>query len=586
MKPIPLASLLASRIRKVRFSTKLLLSYIILCTIPVLLVTHIFYQQAKSNIEQSALNLSNLVVLQSNNAINMYMEVIDNTSRSLFTDDIIFYLGQENEHTTLHQIEQHMAVNLKLEHFMTQMPFLQGIMLISSSGKTYTAGLNPSILTRHLLLEQPWYSDISNSKGQLVITPAHTFNSSSERVTMFSAGRLLTDPESRKAGVILFHLSPYNLISSDQYLAEINQKYKPRVILTTSDDQLIFDTLSLDSPAVANDGQAIDANSHFINYNQSVSTGLKVTVVMSKSALFEDIQIYRSLAILISIVILVAIVISSVLLSYQIMKPINRLMTNMKHVRDGFYQPIPNIESAVEFHNLTNTYNLMIMKIKTLIEDVYIAEIKQNESKFIALQNQINPHWLYNTLESIRMKAQLNGNPEVASMIKTLGRLFHMALSKKTESNCIEDELDYISAYLSLQNIRYKNRFRLIVDMPEEVMLTPIIKLIFQPIVENSIVHGFVEHDLHYHITISSKITDDLLCISICDDGAGMTEERLQQLQSLLANPIVRDERQTSIGLTNIQERLQLHYGSSCGLAVKSALDEGTEVMIKIPLSS
>lgn len=585
MAHLTFISLFTSRFRKARFSTKLMFSYIILCTIPVLLVTNTFYHQAKNNIEQSALNLSTLVALQSNNAINMYMEVIDNTSRSLFTDDIIYYLGQEDTHSNLKKIENHMTVHLKLAHFMTQMPFLQGIMLISSSGKSYTSGLNPNLLTGNLLLEQQWYSDISNSKGQLVITPAHTSNSSSERVTMFSAGRLLTDPEGRKAGVILFHLSPYNLISSDEYLSEINQKYHSRVILTTSDDQLIFDTMSLDAPPHAVDEQVSDTSKYFVNYNQSISTGLKVTVVMSKAALYKDIQLYRNLAILILLIILVAIVISSVLLSYQIMKPIKRLINNMKHVEDGFYQPIPNIESAVEFSNLTNTYNLMIMEIKRLIEDVYIAEIKQNETKFIALQNQINPHWLYNTLESIRMKAQLNGNPEVAAMIKTLGRLFHMALSKKTESNCIEDELDYISAYLDLQNIRYENRFHLLVDMSEEVLRTPIIKLIFQPIVENSIVHGFLEHDLHYRITISSTIKDDLLYILIADNGAGMTEEQLGQLQSLLANSIMRDQGRTSIGLTNIQERLQLHYGGSYGLTIDSILGNGTGVTIKIPLS-
>src|SRR5690606_7949574 len=133
-------------------------------------------------------------------------------------------------------------------------------------------------------------------------------------------------------------------------------------------------------------------------------------------------------------IILAAVIISSALLSFQIMKPINRMIQNMKRVEEGVYLPVNEDVNSLEFNNLTHAYNVMILKIKRLIKEVYLAEIKQNESKFLALQAQINPHWLYNTLESIRMKAELSGNHEVAAMIKTLGRLFHMALSKSAAS--------------------------------------------------------------------------------------------------------------------------------------------------------
>jgi two-component system sensor histidine kinase YesM len=575
-----------SRLRRIRFSTKLFISYLILCTIPVLLVINIFYFQAKNSIEEASVNFNTLFASQLNNTIHMYMTGVDNTSRALFTDyDIIYYLGQEDSFPTLTKINRNLQVNLKLAQYYTQMPFLQGIMIISGSGKIYSHGIIPETMTTEFLNHQTWYHDILASNGKLIVTPSHsqTYSPTGTPANMFSAGRLLTDPEGREAGVVLFHMTPYTLVSSDEYLSEISEHYNSRIILATSDNEVIFDSQKrglLDNEADLN----FDDSKYFVNTSQSHSIGMKITVAVSKSVLYENIRLYRNLAFLIAGIMLLLIAMSSILLSYQTMKPIVRLINNMRHVEAGYYQPIRETESSEEFHQLTNTYNLMIMKIKHLIEDVYLAKIKQNETKFLALQNQINPHWLYNTLESIRMKAQLGGSPEVATMIKTLGRLFYMAFSTKQTPNLIKDELDYVYSYLELQNIRYEGRFHLSVDLPEEVLQTPVIKLTLQPIIENSIIHGFLEHDLNYRIRIQSQMEGDHLYIQISDDGAGMSEARLQRIQTLLSTTGTQEQSNQSIGLLNIQERLQLHYGNQCGLSIASTPEEGTQVTIKIPL--
>jgi two-component system sensor histidine kinase YesM len=227
----------------------------------------------------------------------------------------------------------------------------------------------------------------------------------------------------------------------------------------------------------------------------------------------------------------------------------------------------------------------MVLKIKHLIEDVYLAELKQQQAKFLALQNQINPHWLYNTLESIRMQAYLSKAPDVAAMIKTLGRMFQLTLSQRDRPNLVADELEYIQVYLHLQNIRFEDRFRLAVQLPEELKQTPIMKLTFQPIIENCIAHGFTDLDREYLIRIDGELLPEAGVVRITDNGAGMDDGQLESVRRQLGQTDrMGAGAETSLGLRNIQERLQLHYGYAYGLSVDSILHEGTAVTIRFPI--
>src|SRR5690606_19134987 len=150
-------------------------------------------------------------------------------------------------------------------------------------------------------------------------------------------------------------------------------------------------------------------------------------------------------------------------------RPIKALRKSMKQAELGQYLPIEKKQDHDEIGSLINSYNKMIVTIRTLIEDVYIAEIKQRRAKFIALQNQINPHMLYNTLESIRMKALMKDDDETAGMIKILARMFRLALDKEERQHSIKDELDYTFNYVQLQNMRFDNKFVLHIKISEEI---------------------------------------------------------------------------------------------------------------------
>ncbi|MDF2924054.1 MAG: rane protein [Paenibacillaceae bacterium] len=568
---------------KRKFSTKLFFSHLLLCIVPVLILTHVFYSQSKQQIQGAATDFLQMFTSQVSVSFNSYMSHLENISRTIYNDyDMIAFLGKEASYGPTEQIRYHLIINRQLSQFMTELPSLQGAAVLSESGLVYNNGYMPDVTSYKGQWEE-WLEQIRKANGKFVVLPAHNqiYLNSGTVANVFSAGRLIQDIEGRRAGILLFQISPNKLIANDKNIDRVAQQYNTRLIVSLHADRLIYD--SEQSPdfhpnaAIAH----IDSRKHLLVKDDSSS--LQVTLSVPYKELDKKLQIYRRLAIVIGAVVLAAITLFSMLLSYQITKPIHRMIMNMRHVEEGTYRPISSGGASIELELLTANYNNMIKEIKHMIEVVYEARIKQNEAKFLALQSQINPHWLYNTLESIRMKAHLSNSPEVALMVKYLGRMFQMALSSK-KNNTVEDELEYVRVYLHLQNLRFDNRFELEERLPDNLLKLPVIPLIFQPVIENSIKHAFVDQTRKYSIVITGAMDQDTAIIRIEDNGRGMPEERLSHIQTLLLHTEVPDESSgSSLGLRNIQERLQLQYGKRYGLSIHSSSQGGTTIRIQIP---
>lgn len=301
----------------------------------------------------------------------------------------------------------------------------------------------------------------------------------------------------------------------------------------------------------------------------------------------NHIQITMIIAVVVCVVVVIFL---STLFASTITKPIVCLQKNMKQVELGIYEKMDPIVSQDEIGELVHNYNHMIVQMKSLIQDVYLAEIKQKNARFQTLQMQINPHMLYNTLESIRMKAILHGDEETAQMIKILAKMFRMTLSKSGMTHRIQDEIEYAQNYLLLQNMRYKGALTLEQYLDQRILESEIIAIVLQPIIENSIEHGFKGYGTQLCICLTGEITDEgNILIRIADNGSGMTSEMAAQMNKKLeiqAKDITLDEEETngaSIGLKNIAERIRIHYGDGYYLRISSANEKGIEVEMCIP---
>ncbi|MDF2923599.1 MAG: putative sensor with domain [Paenibacillaceae bacterium] len=573
--------------RRRRFASKLFISFLLMCTVPTLLITNLFYLKAKEQITEASTEFIQMLTVQLAASVNNYVEQINNNSLAVYSDyDLVSYLGNEASYISSDQIRYNLLVSRQLSTFMTQLPHLQGAAMISSSGKIYNNGYFPDMADNRASWER-WLETVRTANGKLVIIPTHShvYHSTGAAAGVFSAGRLIQDIEGRQAGILLFQLSLHRLIADSDTLNPSSMPYHRRIVIS-SKEQLLFDS---DIEAAAfipeSEPQTIDPGRWL--FRTDPSGPLSVTVAVSRKDLGMKITLYRNLALGVATATVLAIALLSLLLSYQIVKPMIRLIRSMRRVEDGWYQPISEKGLNIELEALIQSYNLMIIKVKHLIEDVYLARIKQNQAKLLALQNQINPHWLFNTLESIRMQAHISKAPDVAHMIKNLGRLFQMALARREEHHQVSNEIEYIRVYMQLQNVRFEDRFRLTVTLPEVVMKAPILSLTFQPIVENCIVHSFLDPDRQYEIRIDGEEKDGTVLVHIADNGAGIKKERLEEIRRTLDNPDWSGEgaaAEGSLGLRNIHERLQLHYGKQYGISLESVPDEGTTVAIHFPV--
>lgn len=269
------------------------------------------------------------------------------------------------------------------------------------------------------------------------------------------------------------------------------------------------------------------------------------------------------------------------------------LRSEMHKASKGDYHIIDSFNGDDELTEVFSDLKVMIQSIMDMDARMYEGKIqeqifknRQQKMEFKMLASQINPHFLYNTLETIRMKALTAGNRDVANAIKLLGKSMHYVLENTgTSSTTLKKELDYISTYLAIQKLRFSDRVNYTLTVPEDMNLEEyqILPLLLQPIVENAILHGLEGMEENGHIYIDVKHQDDeYLLIDISDNGLGMSGE---ELNSLMTDIAVRDTNKTSsIGLYNINQRIKLCYGDAYGMTIKSRPNEGTVVSLTLPL--
>lgn len=261
----------------------------------------------------------------------------------------------------------------------------------------------------------------------------------------------------------------------------------------------------------------------------------------------------------------------------------------MNKVVNGDLNISNNFKGKDEIGELYEDLNSMITSIKQLIHEVYEERLikeqlknRQQEIEFKMLASQINPHFLYNTLETIRMKAHFNGQEEIAEIVKMLGKLMRRNLEVKHSKVSLESELELVRSYLEIQKARFEDRVEYIINVNTDISDCYVLPLLLQPIVENTFVHGFEGKGDKGIIEIDINAYEDKLVISVSDNGSGIDDKKLEEIKQKLEKN--ECEIEESIGLCNVNGRIKLYYGTEYGLNIESKLNMGTKVSIYLPL--
>jgi two-component system sensor histidine kinase YesM len=275
----------------------------------------------------------------------------------------------------------------------------------------------------------------------------------------------------------------------------------------------------------------------------------------------------------------------SLITIFALTKPLRSLVKLMKQVQSGKLDVMFPIRRRDEVGMVGNAFNRMMARIISLIEDIYRIEQRKKQIELESLQRQINPHFIYNTLESIRMTAVINNDPEVGQMVQLLGQQLRYSIHAGSEMVQAEQEWEHLRMYMQLLSYRYGTRYSLKLPEDSAIGKIEVMKLLFQPIVENAINHAYDEQTGDLVISIDYMQAGGDQYFVVKDEGSGMDETALLRLRSMLDAEQMPEWEGRGIGLRNVNERLKLRYGAAYGITVDSALDEGTTVSIKLPIT-
>lgn len=264
-------------------------------------------------------------------------------------------------------------------------------------------------------------------------------------------------------------------------------------------------------------------------------------------------------------------------------KPLKELCVAMKRFEKGDFEQKVAVTTGGEVGEVAAGFNQMVDAIKKLIDTNYVMTLQEKESELRALQAQINPHFLYNTLDALYWRATNEGNDEIAEDILSLSQLFRHVLGQGNAQTDIGNEKELLEEYLHIQKMRFSDHLDYEIHMEEAILSHMIPKLILQPFVENAVVHGFERDGGDCLIRVDGKREGEWIVFTVEDNGVGMSEEQLQDIWEVPDAKRYAGQRIGRYAIRNVKERLELLYGDGFTLTIESTVGHGTCVMIRIP---
>lgn len=339
----------------------------------------------------------------------------------------------------------------------------------------------------------------------------------------------------------------------------------------------------------SNEQISLDEREYVIVESTSPSTGWTLYRLTPVQELTSGISTVQAGIVIAGGIGIVIFFISSLFLSTLITRPITRLTETMRDANEGILQHNPPAKSTVEINELNQTYNQLATETNYLVQMVYEKEIVKSRTELKALQAQIHPHFLFNTLDALYWSLEDKNEDELAETVLAMSELFRYTITKETDDEwvTIEEELDHIDRYMSIMEMRFGSRLLWEKETDLDVLHAKIPKLMIQPLVENAILHGAEGRigDCTVTVKVERADIDNRVNISVSDNGKGMSEEKLEEIQQLLIGNI-NIKKEYGLALQNVQQRLNLFYDLQHvkGLYIDSKENEGTRISFQIPL--
>ncbi|GGD59234.1 sensor histidine kinase [Paenibacillus nasutitermitis] len=444
------------------------------------------------------------------------------------------------------------------------------------------------------IMRSDWLAHLNTTPNQLLWVFRQTNYTFADKRPTVSLVRLIQEPQThRKLGVLLYSKSEEDLYS---YITGLEGKIyladSSGTIISSGDKSKLGAALPTQYAVMdlkeTSRGQATvgkGAEKKLVNYYGISQTGWTIVQIIPYDTVFKEIFDIRKANLTVSGMILALFVLLTIAIANNISRPLVVMVKKMTGMENNQFNSPITVNGPKEISVLQKTYNQMLGQLKDLLHRVKDEYKQKEEMRFRALQAQINPHFILNTLNNIKWTAYVRGEREVGQMLSSLAGLLEGSIVRGSSMNTLGEEVDYLRNYIVLMKLKFNEKLDIVFNVPEDLLQAETIKFMLQPVVENSIEHGLERLPGKGVIEVKAHQEGGILLLTISDNGIGIGMERLKELQTWLdADELVEENDEAKrIGLRNVHERLRLQYGEGFGLAIDSRPGEGATVTFRLP---
>lgn len=557
-----------------RLERKLLISYILFAVIPILVIGSVICLVSFQIIIRQTREYADVMIERINNDADDFVENIERQAYAVYTEpEIQNILEHSDTFTFTQQLDSRELVQRRLIGMWVTEKYIVGSYLCGADGNSYFTNINErnDVVPSEVFAGESWFASVTSGARKGILTGIH-------RDDKYSDSSSLN---------LISYVHAVNSIATGKYLGFLVIDIDARVLgeLVGNRADLLGGYITLvdhQGNVMYTTGPGPDnGRSHYIKMEHiSPKTGWTVRTEIPLEQFAKEIYNIMLMTAAVGGVCFLIFIWMSRKISRSISAPIRELQAAMERVEQGDLEVTVHTDKDDETGRLSRSFNHMVSNIRELIEKVYLTQLGKKEAEFSALQSQINPHFMYNTLETVNMMAILDGSFEISDILTAFGKLLRVNLDQKHNIIPLYKEIEYIRNYLMIVQMRDKELFTFSLNVAEEARDCRIPKLTIQPLVENSILHGFKEKMSRRRLSVDAWVEAGRLVIVIEDDGKGMTGEKLEYVrQSLELEESMG--RSASIGINNVNERCQLFFGENFQMEIQSRRGVGTRIRLE-----
>lgn len=596
------------RFRNWKMQTKLFLGFLLIIVLIVLLLAYFSMTVSENSIKTQMLTSIQETTSQMSGNIDTEIQKVLDISTQVSSNETLCEILQEEKTESPDQFYQNDRTMKEILNTAFSTSFsVEDVFVCSYNGSIYTADKNKLSLTGDYdFTRTGWFEEMKATRENTKFLSSYdgeAYISTGEAQKMFSIVKKIYAPGTKKElGCMIIDMNSDILgnvlqsINSNSYQQALIIDDNKKIVFHPDSDYIgtqyrgrqVSQVLSQQNGAI----ESPEENSYLV-FSTSEITGWSVLCVVDNAYMLDSANRLRLFLAIVAVVCLAFSVYFARYISKAVSGPVARLQEQMHRVEQGDFDIEVQAESEDEIGRLTRAFDQMVKRTKRLIQNVYQSEIYQKEAELNALQAQINPHFLYNTLQTIDMMAEEEGVQEISDACQALSKIFRYSINKGKEFVQVEEEIIHIKNYMLVQKLRFGDKLEVRYEIEKDCERLYIVKLLIQPLVENAVVHGIENVLGKCKVVIRVFRKEDCLYTEVQDNGNGIGEEKLAQLNEQLEKSsgknMIHETRRAakgSIGLENTNARIKLYFGPEYGIKIESTEGEGTLVKVKLPAKS